>query len=136
MALEITTIQSIEDIKSNITAIAAKIDPEHHHKLDNIRRELEYELGFSQVDHLRTSETLEDFTGLTIEQINDATQRGIESPDEIYPKEVSEHVKSITQQKSQKPDPLSKPVQNNQPQPQPQKTPNERLRKYRKLNRN
>ena len=97
MALEITTIQSIEDIELNLVAIAAKVDPQYHHKLDNVRRELEYELGFSQHDHLRTNDSLEDFPGLTEKQIEDATQRGINNPIEMYPKEVKEHVKALTE---------------------------------------
>ena len=148
MILEITTIQSIEDIELNLVAIASKINPEYHHKIDNIRRELEIELGFSQIEHLQTNESLEDFPGITEKQIEDATQRGINNPIEMYPQEVTEHVKALTERRGDKQPRTSNPLSHTdstQPlrertdsissQPQRQSNPKQR-RNNRQVNKN
>ena len=113
MALQTTDIRSVKDIELNLHAITSKLGSKGKDRINEIRRELEIELGFSQHEHLRFSESLEDFPGLSQQQIEDATQRGLNNPIEMYPKEITKHVEATTQLRSNQKHPDSNTLPDN-----------------------
>lgn len=73
-------IYSEHDIPTHLPTIEQSLKPADRMKMWCIQQELEIELGFAQQEHLMTAESLDDFPGLTSDEIESAIQRGIHNP--------------------------------------------------------
>ena len=81
----IDPISNQSDIELNIPIILHNLAPKDKCRIANIKTEIEIELGFNQVEHLRNNETIIDTPGITTQRIDQLIQIVLDKDQSYYP---------------------------------------------------